>query len=370
MDNQSFSFVLTVSLCLGLGTGFVMHRSDFCFASMFRDFFLFRDSFMLRMLLLLVVSGMLFIEIARQAELVPLYPFFLLKPPTLANVIGGFIFGIGMVLAGGCVVSTVYKMGSGSVLSGVAFIGLLAGSGIYAEIHPWWKAVSSYLDFPGEKVTIPQLLGVDPALVVVLVAIPSLICLFSWQRKQKLVRASHAEGYLQPWKAAIFLSFAGLLSCLLIGLPMGITTAYAKMAAYIETLFIPEHVKTVQFFHLVPFKLTIPLTSGYIEGGPGVGFDAIWSKEFFLFVGIVLGAACSAIFLKEFRLHFRVPPTQYASAFIGGTVMALGARFAPACNVLHLIGGIPVLAVSSFLFLAGLAGGAWLGSKILTRLVI
>ncbi len=370
MDNQSLVYVLTVSLSLGLGTGFVMHRSDFCFASMFRDFFLFRDAFMLRMLLLLVTSGMLFIEMARQTGLVPLYPFFLLQPPTFANVIGGFIFGIGMVLAGGCVVSTVYKMGSGSILSGVALTGLVVGSGIYAEIHPWWKAVSGHLDFPGEEVTIPQFLGIDPLLLVVLVTIPCLLLVFRWQRKGKMVRISHAEGYLQPWKAAVFLSFAGLFSCILIGLPMGITTAYAKMAAYIETLIIPGHMKTVQFFHIVPFKLTVPLTSGYIEGGPGVGFDGIWAKEFFLFIAIVLGSACSAIVLKEFRFHFRVPPRQYLSAFIGGTVMAMGARLSPACNVLHLIGGVPVFAVSSFLFLAGLAGGSWLGSRILVRLVI
>ena len=41
-----------------------------------------------------------------------------------------------MVLAGGCVVGTLYKMGSGSVASAVAFVGLLAGSALYGEWHP------------------------------------------------------------------------------------------------------------------------------------------------------------------------------------------------------------------------------------------
>jgi len=47
-----------------------------------------------------------------------------------------------MVLAGGCVVGTLYKMGSGSVASAVAFVGLLAGSALYGEWHPAWSALA------------------------------------------------------------------------------------------------------------------------------------------------------------------------------------------------------------------------------------
>jgi hypothetical protein len=43
--------VLTLFL-LGSVAGYVMHRSDFCIAGMFRDLFLFRNTLMLRMLVL------------------------------------------------------------------------------------------------------------------------------------------------------------------------------------------------------------------------------------------------------------------------------------------------------------------------------
>ncbi|MDP2106106.1 MAG: YeeE/YedE thiosulfate transporter family protein, partial [Desulfobulbaceae bacterium] len=61
---------------------------------------------------------------------------------------------------------------------------------------------------------------------------------------------------------------------------------------------------------------------------------------------------------------------QLAMAFIGGIILALGSRMTPGCNIWHLMGGLPILALSSLLFVIGLLPGAWLGSKILTRVVM
>ncbi len=102
-----------VSLILGLCAGWVMHRSGFCLAGAFRDIFLFRTADMFRALVLLVAATAVLFEAARLAGLLPLYPFPSLCAPTPANVIGGFLFGVGMVLAGGCVVGTLYRMGAG-----------------------------------------------------------------------------------------------------------------------------------------------------------------------------------------------------------------------------------------------------------------
>ncbi|MEJ2201296.1 MAG: YeeE/YedE thiosulfate transporter family protein, partial [Desulfuromonadaceae bacterium] len=97
-----------------------MHRSDFCMAGMFRDLFLFRDYSMLRVLLLLVLVSMVLFESFRLLGLLHL-PFPLFAPPCWANLIGGTLFGVGMVLAGGCVVGTLYRLGAGSLPSLMAF---------------------------------------------------------------------------------------------------------------------------------------------------------------------------------------------------------------------------------------------------------
>ena len=61
---------------------------------------------------------------------------------------------------------------------------------------------------------------------------------------------------------------------------------------------------------------------------------------------------------------------QIASALVGGLLLGVSARMIPGCNIWHLWGGLPILALQSLLFLAGLIPGAWLGSQMLARFVI
>jgi len=74
--------------------------------------------------------------------------------------------------------------------------------------------------------------------------------------------------------------------------------------------------------------------------------------------------------LGEFKIHARVPRSQYLSAFIGGILMGLASRMAPSCNIWHILGGLPVLAIQSILFIVGLMPGAWLGGRLLTGIVL
>ena len=55
---------------------------------------------------------------------------------------------------------------------------------------------------------------------------------------------------------------------------------------------------------------------------------------------------------------------------LGGLLLGLAARMTPSCNIWHLWGGVPILAMQSLLFLAGLLPGTWLGANLLTRFVV
>ncbi|MDD2855448.1 MAG: YeeE/YedE thiosulfate transporter family protein, partial [Desulfuromonadaceae bacterium] len=107
-----------------------------------------------------------------------------------------------------------------------------------------------------------------------------------------------------------------------------------------------------------------------LVGGPGPKMDAIAMIQFPLIFGIIIGSALSSLILKEFRIFAKAPLRQYLSAGIGGIIMGLASRMAPACNIWHLMGGLPILGIQSILFLIGLFPGAWLGSIILSRVVI
>ncbi len=364
-----YIFIGSVSLMLGLAAGFVMHRSDFCMAGMFRDLFLFKRTVMIKSFVLLVLSSMLLFEAARRAGLLSAYPFPLLFPPTAANLIGGLLFGLGMVCAGGCVVGTLYKIGAGSVLSLTAFAGLVFGSGLYAEFHPTWAAFAKSTVLTPGKVTIAQMLNVDPLLPVLVAAVPGALLLLSWHRKGELARPAFAAGYLQPAKAALALSLIGALSYVLVGMPLGVTTSFTKIAGFIESTLFPAHFDGLAFFKAVPLNYIHRLTGAALTGGGGPRFDTLAAIQFPLISGIVAGSAISAALLGELKFYYKVPARQYVLAATGGTIMGLASRMAPSCNVWHLMGGLPLLAASSMLFLLGMLAGAWIGGMLLIKVL-
>ncbi len=370
MITDSQLLMYAAGLVLGIIAGFVMHRSDYCVAGMFRDVFLFKNPFMLRALVIQVAVTMALFEVARLLGFLPLYPFPLLGVASLSNVIGGFIFGIGMVMAGGCVIGTLYKMGAGSVVSLVAFAGLLVGSGLYAEFHPWWASIIKATTFLPTAKTVPQALGLKPTFIIVPVFSVAVYFIVKWHKGQKVVRDSDVRGYIQPWVTAVVLSLTGLFSYLLVGMPLGITTTYAKMSAMIENIFVPDHVSRVKFFQLTPLNVVHPTTGSLLQGGAGPQVDSVWAIQFPIIAGIVLGSALSAIFLREFAIHFRVPMIQFAMALCGGILLGVASRMAPACNVWHLMGGLPILAVQSIFFVFGLVPGTWVGSKIVSHVIL
>lgn len=367
---HTYLLIIASSLVIGLVGGFVMHRSDFCVTASFRDMFLFRDFFLMRQMILLVVASMALFELGRLGGIITIYPFPLLGSPSLANAIGGFLFGIGMVLAGGCVCGSLFKLGAGSVASLLAVIGMIVGATLYAEIHPQWSAFARSTVLVENAVTLPQWLALSPtALLLPLLALGSF-----WLSRQfragRMVRQAFAVGHLAPWQAALILALLGFASYVLIGMPLGITTTYSKVGASIESLFAPAHVQSLAYFSLQPLNYTPPFADQAIHGGPGPQLDAIAAIQYPLILGIILGALISAVRLGEWHPRWQLPQRQLWSVLLGGLLLGLAARMTPSCNIWHLWGGVPILAMQSLLFLAGLLPGTWLGANLLTRFVV
>lgn len=362
------SQVFATSLLAGLCAGWLMHRADFCTVAALRDSFLFRDTGMLRAQALLVALSVVFFELLRLTGLqaysaVPFYGL-----PSLSNLVGGVLFGFGMVLAGGCVVGVLYRLGSGSRLALAALFGLVCGSALYAEIHPWWHslAVASRLS---EQATLPLLTGIPMpwwSLAMALLA----FCLwrdFSHRHATRLKPS--VRGYVALHHAALGLSLCGVACLVLVGMPMGVTTTYAKIAAVVERQLLPEHAAALEFFAVQPFDYTPPYSELSLAGGAGWQLDALALIQYPLIFGILAGAALSSWRLKEFRARFRPPRLQLFVTFGGGLTMGLASRLTPGCNVWHLWGGLPHLALSSVLFCLGLVPGAWLGARLIRQII-
>ena len=247
---------------------------------------------------------------------------------------------------------------------------MIAGSTFYAELHGVWSELAAASRLHPTAITLPQWLDLPSAALSLPLAALGSGLLYRWARAGRMRRPSAAAGHIEPWHAALILAALGFSSWLMIGMPLGITTSYAKLGASVESLLWPEYVAQSAFFSANTLVYTPPFSDGKLSGGPGPALDAIAAIQYPLILGIVLGAFVSAHRLGEFHPRLRLPPRQLASALIGGLLLGLAARMVPGCNIWHLWGGLPILAMQSLLFLAGLLPGAWIGSRILIRFVI
>lgn len=362
--------IILVSLGLGLVSGVIMHRSDFCLAGAIRDIFLFRHSPLFPSLILLIALNIVFIELARLAGLVVYQmPSSLYGLPALTTFGGGVVFGIGMVLAGGCVVGALYKFGAGSLSALVAILGMISGSLVYVVLHPYWALLAQKTRL-SESATLPQLLGVNQTIVMLIVALVLFLVVLRWHRQGLLVRPSFVAGYLQPWLAAMLLALVTLVSFAALGMPLGITTSYSKAGAFVAQWVAPVWTAAQEFLQTRGFSYYSPLADNFLSAGPGPYLDGLSLVQFPLIGGIVLGAFFSSVQMKKFTIHWKVPGVQLVSALVGGILLGMASRMSPACNVWHLLGGIPLLSLQSMLFFLGLFPGAWIGSRLLMRYIV
>ena len=127
--------VLAPLWLLGMGAGFTLQRSRFCFASAFRDLFLFGSSRIMKGILVGLGVATTGFAIIMYNE-VPFPAFGALPqeahilPVGLSAILGGLLFGFGMVMSGGCVSGSLYRMAEGYVGSWVSLAGVIIGLGL------------------------------------------------------------------------------------------------------------------------------------------------------------------------------------------------------------------------------------------------
>ena len=136
-------YVYAVSLGIGLMIGIVLRYTRFCFAGAFRDMFITGNTKVIRAVILgLIVSTIGFGLI--QARHIPAHigdygsiPG-AVNPVGLHIMLGAFIFGIGMVLAGGCASGLLMRLGEGHTIHLVVLIGIIIGNLLGAKDYGFW----------------------------------------------------------------------------------------------------------------------------------------------------------------------------------------------------------------------------------------
>jgi uncharacterized membrane protein YedE/YeeE len=98
----------------GFAIGFIMHRSRLCFARAFREPFMTAEGDMTKAVILALAIGIPIAALLFQKKVIDPY---LAIPATfwIGSLLGGLIFGIGMVFAGGCASGSLWRMGEGHI---------------------------------------------------------------------------------------------------------------------------------------------------------------------------------------------------------------------------------------------------------------
>ncbi|WP_346921115.1 YeeE/YedE thiosulfate transporter family protein [Clostridium sp. UBA7339] len=167
------------AVCLGVGIiiGIILRYSRFCFTAAFRDPFTSGNTRGLRGMILAMIVSTVGFAVIQSGYIHNKGIDYNLIPGAVSSVgihvmIGAFIFGIGMVLAGGCASGVLMRIGEGHALHWVVLIGFIIGTLLGAKDYSFW-----YEHFIKDAKTIYFLEHFDLK-IVVLVQIVVLIILY------------------------------------------------------------------------------------------------------------------------------------------------------------------------------------------------
>jgi hypothetical protein len=165
--------ILLLGLLTGFVFGFLLQKGRVTKFSVIVGQFLLRDFTVLKTMLTAIVVGGIGIYAMKSAGLATLH----VKPAQLAAVvIGGAIFGIGMVLLGYCPGTGLAAAAEGHRDAAFGVLGMMLGAAIFAEVHATVsKTVLTWFNLG--PVTLPEILSV-PAWLVLAVLTAGAVALF------------------------------------------------------------------------------------------------------------------------------------------------------------------------------------------------
>jgi uncharacterized membrane protein YedE/YeeE len=319
---DEFPWALWISaLGTGLVFGYVIQRGGFCLTRAISNVVLMRDTTILRAYVLALLVAIVGVQIltATGAVEIPIRP---LRP--VSNILGGVLFGFGMILSGGCSGSTWYRVGEGAVGAWVVLLGFAIGAttvrvGALSPLRTTLQQTAVVVQ--GEAPTLYNLLGIPAWLVIVVL----LVAVGLWLLRGR----SEPEHGKWHWPAT--------------GAAVGVMITAGWWASG---------------FGDRPMGITFASNTGELLTYPMVGFPTRVTWGMLMALGVPLGAFAGAYSAGEFR--WKLPPGwSLVKLFAGGLLMGGSALLADGCNINQGLTNSATLALGSLLTFASMGAGAW-----------
>ncbi|WP_077611435.1 YeeE/YedE thiosulfate transporter family protein [Clostridium sp. Marseille-P2415] len=169
----------------GIAFGYILQRSRFCFTAAFRDPCITGSTSVTRAVLVAVaVASVGFWAIKYAGVMANAESNFNMTgvaPMGLPLVIGAVMFGIGMVIAGGCASGTLMRVGEGFAMQVLSLVFFVAGSFWGAHDMNFWSRFNEN----APKIFLPDVFGWFGAILVQgLIIILLYIAAVKWQEKK------------------------------------------------------------------------------------------------------------------------------------------------------------------------------------------
>lgn len=324
-------------LFLGLGFGFFAQRSRFCLRGAVIEFWhgRFGDKLAVWLLAfssavvgvqLLVVAGGLDVSTARQLAA---------RGSLSGALVGGLIFGVGMVMTRGCASRLLVLSANGNLralLSGLVFA-VAAQASLAGVLAPWREAIAGWWTVEG---------GPSRNLLAVLGAGPWDGLAFGgmWLVTALFFAFRSGWGF---WK------WAG-------GLGTGLMVALAWAATY----------------QVMSHSFEVVQIQGLTFSGPSAEWlmrvlslpDGPWTFGLGLMPGVFLGSLLGALVGRDWKLEGFGPGYSMLRYIAGAALMGFGSMLAGGCAVGAGMTGGAIFAVTAWLSLAGM----WIGGGVADRL--
>jgi hypothetical protein len=391
----------------GFTYGALQQWGRFCFASAWRDLIALRVTRMyIGIMIALVILGIV-IAYLETKGLSTFHP----APLGWHELLGGFIFGLGMVIAGGCATGTLYKTGEGNLSSATTLAAMIFSQAIFVDYGGYFDRflkgytfkqstvrLSNYFTEYGDaRFFIGDVLINGLLVVLILLGLTYIFVTRKDILEQKAAAAAAADGGsvnmtlredLAGFWSMITASKRTAIAGALIGIVAGINIFVIQGLrnrfaidnfgeALVRMGFTEDVSRTGRVFD--PGYWYITSQEAQLGGWVLEKFGMNMRDNFFFGVtngiphplnnpllwmsfGLMLGAAAMALLSNEFK--WKKPNRElFVFAVIGGVLMGVGARIALGCNIggfyIRAAGGDP----GGWVFFLGMGAGAFLAVK-------
>ncbi|MFN3544830.1 MAG: YeeE/YedE family protein [Thiobacillus sp.] len=373
------SFFLWSTFVIALIMGAVANKTNFCTMGAVSDWVNMGDTGRMRAWVLAIAVGVLGVMALEAAGMVNVTnsfpPYRQMTFPWLENVLGGVLFGVGMVLGSGCGNKTLVRIGGGNLKS--IMVLLVIAVIAYFMINP----------FPGSDKTLYSMLfypWTNPTAISLSTNQDLGAMLFGENvATGRVVMGAIVGGLLLLWafKSAEFRgSFDNILGGLVVGLAV-LAAWYVTSNVMVDAdgdvltlqnyaqewdLYAPaDAVKPASTAALAPQSFTFINPMGQTLGYAMKGFDsALLTFGVMALAGVIAGSLLWSLISKSFRIEWFASGRDFFNHLIGAILMGFGGVLSMGCTIGQAVTGFSTLALGSILTFVAIVLGAAVTMKI------